>query len=346
MRAIQYDAPRAPARLVDVRPPTCPPHGAVVEVHATGVCRSDWHAWVGHDASIRFPHVPGHEFAGVVASVGDEVDPRWIGRRVTAPFCCGCGRCDTCQDGLQNLCRHEYQPGFDGWGSFAEQVVVPWADVNLVPLPDAITTDEAAALGCRFMTAFAGLVDRAAVRPGETVVVYGCGGVGLSAVMIAAAAGAEVVAVDVDEEKLVLARRFGARHALDARSCDPVAEVRDRSGGGADVSVDALGSPETSGQGIRSLRPRGRHVQLGLLLGDAATPPVPMFEVVKRELTVLGGHGMAARRYPEMLRFVAERALPLGALIGARRPLAGAHEALHEMERFAPRGVTLLDPRL
>lgn len=346
MRAIQYDAPRAPARLVHVDRPSCPPHGAVVEVHATGVCRSDWHAWVGHDTTIRHPHVPGHEFAGVVVQVGEEVDDTWVGRRVTAPFCCGCGRCDRCQDGLQNLCRHEYQPGFDGWGSFAEQVVVPWATVNLVALPDAIATEQAAALGCRFMTAYAGLVDRAAVRPGESVVVYGCGGVGLSAVMIAAAAGAQVIAVDVDDEKLDWARRFGASQVVDARTCDPVTEVVGGSDGGTHVSVDALGSPETCGNAIRSLRPRGRHVQLGLLLGDAARPPVPMFEVVKRELTVLGGHGMAARRYPEMLRFVAERSLPLGDLIGERRALADADDALRAMERFAPRGVTLLDPRI
>jgi alcohol dehydrogenase len=344
MNAIVTDAPRGHLALREVAEPALPPHGARIEVRATGVCRSDWHAWMGHDPTVAFPHVPGHEFAGVVREVGEGVRGVRVGDRVTAPFCCGCGDCGPCRDGHQNLCEHEYQPGFDGWGSWAESVVVPWADVNVVPLPDEIGFDEAASLGCRFMTAFAGLVDRAALRPGESVAVIGCGGLGLAAVMIAAASGARVVAVDVAEEKLALARTFGAEVVVDAREAEPVAAIVEATDGGAHVSVDALGSPATAAQGVRSLRRRGRHVQLGLLLAGDAAPPVPMLELIKRELTITGGHGMPARRYPEMLRFVRERRLDVGALIGARRPLSEAHEAMEAMSRFAPRGVTLLTP--
>ena len=164
MKAIRVDAPGGRLALRDVPDPVPAPHGAVVEVRATGVCRSDWHAWMGHDPTVAFPHVPGHEFAGVVRSVGSEVGTVRPGQRVTAPFCCGCGRCATCRAGVQNLCEHEYQPGFDGWGSWAEIVAVPWADVNVVPLPDELGFEEAASLGCRFMTAYAGLVDRAELR--------------------------------------------------------------------------------------------------------------------------------------------------------------------------------------
>jgi alcohol dehydrogenase len=194
------------------------------------------------------------------------------------------------------------------------------------------------------MTAFHGLGDRAALRPGETVAVFGCGGVGLAAVAIAAAAGARVVAVDLVPEKLALARELGAGVVLDASREDPVAAIADATGGGADVTVDALGSRATSAQGIGSLRPRGRHVQLGLLLGDEADPPLPLQRVVRHELTVVGGHGMPARAYPRLFRFLERGPVPLERLIGERRPLAEAGAALAAMERFAPVGVTLLHP--
>lgn len=344
MRAILVAGPNAPLVPTQVPDPEPPPHGALVEVRATGVCRSDWHAWVGHDPTVRWPHVPGHEFAGVVRAVGGEVTRFRGGERVTAPFCCGCGRCDACREGAQNLCDVEYQPGFDGWGSFAELVVVPWADVNLAALPEALSFDAAASLGCRFMTAYHGLVHRAGLRAGERVVVIGCGGVGLAAVTIAAAAGAQVVAVDVVADKLALAASLGAHVTVDACDGDPVVAVRDALGGGADVSVDALGSRATAAQAVALLRRRGRHVQLGLLLGADADPSFPLQTVVKRELTVVGGHGMPAWRYPELFRFVTARALPLDRLIGARRPLEEAGVAMSAMGAFAPVGVTLLRP--
>jgi alcohol dehydrogenase len=343
MRAILVDEPNAVPRLTTVPEPALPPHGALVAVRATGVCRSDWHAWVGHDPTVTFPHVPGHEFAGVVEAVGDEVERFRGGERVTAPFCCGCGRCATCRSGHQNLCEREFQPGFDGWGSFAEHVVVPWADVNLVELPAELGFDEAASLGCRFTTAYAGLVHGARVHAGETVAVFGCGGVGLSCVAIAAALGARVVAVDVKAAALEAARGLGAHDIVDASHTDPVDAVLDRTGG-VHVAVDALGSPDTCAQGVRSLRRRGRHLQLGLLLADAASPRVPVEDVIRRELRIVGSHGMQAWRYGELFAFVAARDLPLGRLIGDRRPLADAGEALAAMGTFAPTGVTVLHP--
>jgi alcohol dehydrogenase len=344
MRAILVDAPRGAPTLTTLPDPEPPDHGAVIEVHATGVCRSDWHAWVGHDPTIRWPHVPGHEFAGVVRAVGRAVRGFVGGERVTAPFCCGCGTCATCREGHSHLCEREFQPGFDGWGSFAESVVVPWADVNLARLPDDLGCDEAASLGCRFMTAFHGLIERARLQAGETVVVFGCGGVGLACIAIAAGAGARVIAVDVVPAKLALARTLGANATVDGRAGDAVEAVRELTSGGADVAVDALGSRVTAAQGIRSLRRRGRHLQLGLVLGDEADPPLPLQEVIRRELSVLGGHGMPAASYPRLFRFVLERRVPVERLIGERRPLEEAAEALAAMERFAPVGVTLLRP--
>jgi len=343
MRAAQYQAYRGPLIIAEVPDPEPGPDGAVVEVRATGVCRSDWHAYMGHDPSVTPPHVPGHEFAGVVAALGPEVRGHAVGEPVTAPFCCGCGSCEECRSGHQNLCHHEYQPGFDGPGSFARYVFVPHADVNLVRLPDALGFAEAASLGCRFMTSFAALVDKAALAPGETLAVFGCGGVGLSAVMIGAAIGARVIAVDVDAGKLGRARELGASDAIDAASVDPVAALRELTSGGAHVALDAVGSPGTAAQGVRSLRRRGRHVQAGLLLADEAAPAMPMLEVIKRELAVYGVHGMAASRYPALLAFVDGSHLDVSRLIGRRVGLEDAGTELAAMGAFAQQGVSVIE---
>ncbi len=343
MRAAQFDAYRGPLEIVDHADPEPGADGAVVRVRASGVCRSDWHAWMGHDPTVAPPHVPGHEFAGEVVAVGPEVRSVRAGDRVTAPFCCGCGRCEACRTGHQNLCHHEYQPGFDGPGSFAEYVFVPHADVNIVALPETLGFDAAASLGCRFMTSFAALVDAARLAAGETLVVFGCGGVGLSSVMIGAALGAHVIAVDLDADRLARARELGARVLLNARDGDAVEAVRDGTDGGAHVSIDAVGSPTTAAQAVRSLRRRGRHVQVGLLLAEDAAPPMPMLDVIKRELVVTGVHGMAAGRYRDLLAFVTQGTLPVERLIGKRIALAEAGAELAAMGDFAQQGLSIID---
>src|SRR3954447_16240680 len=230
------------AALEQVPEPDPGPDGAVIEVRATGLCRSDWHGWMGHDPDIRLPHVPGHEFAGVVTAVGPEVRSIAPGDRVTAPFCCGCGRCEPCRQGHTQICERDYQPGFTGWGSFAGQVFVPVADLNCVPLPAGVAFEDAAALGCRFMTAFAAVTARGGVRAGDWLAVHGCGGVGLSAVMLGRALGARAGAVDVAPGPLERARELGAAASLDARDGDIAARIRELTGGGAHVSIDAIGS--------------------------------------------------------------------------------------------------------
>ncbi|MFE2618539.1 alcohol dehydrogenase catalytic domain-containing protein, partial [Micromonospora chalcea] len=216
MRAVVFERFGVRPEVREVDDPAPAPDGVVVRVGATGLCRSDWHGWQGHDPDIRLPHVPGHEFAGVVVAVGADVRGWRPGDRVTAPFVCACGRCPSCLAGDQQVCERQTQPGFTGWGSFAELVAVRHADVNLVRLPDELDETAAAALGCRFATAFRAVIAQGRVAAGEWVAVHGCGGVGLSAVMIAAASGARVVAVDVSPGALELARRSGAAICLDA----------------------------------------------------------------------------------------------------------------------------------
>ena len=171
---------------------------------------------MGHDPDIRLPHVPGHELAGTVAAVGSRVT-RWKeGDRVTVPFVAGCGHCFECASGNHQVCENQFQPGFSAWGSFAEYVALDFADINLVALPQEMEFATAASLGCRFVTSFRAVVDQGRVTPGEWVAVHGCGGVGLSAIMIASAMGANVVAIDLTDEKLDFARKIGAVATINA----------------------------------------------------------------------------------------------------------------------------------
>ncbi len=342
MKAVRYDAYGQLPVLTDVPEPVCPPAGVVVAVGATGVCRSDWHAWQGHDP-VALPHVPGHELAGTVVEVGPDVRSWSVGARVTTPFVAGCGVCETCRAGDEQVCPHQTQPGFTYAGSFAERVVVHAADVNLVALPDEVGFVAAASLGCRFATAYRAVTGHGRLAEGQWLAVHGCGGVGLSAVMVAAALGAHVVAVDPSPSSRRLATELGAEVVLDG-SGDVAAEVRDVTGGGAHVSVDAVGSAATAVASVRGLRRRGRHVQVGLLFGADATPPLPMDRVVTQELEIYGSHGMAAHDYPGLLDLVRRGHVDPRRLVGRVVGLDQAGEALATLGRpgSAP-GLTVVD---
>jgi D-arabinose 1-dehydrogenase-like Zn-dependent alcohol dehydrogenase len=347
MRAVVFEEYGGPAAVRDVPDPVPADHGVVVEVEATGLCRSDWHGWAGHDKSIALPHVPGHELAGRVVAVGADVEHWHSGDRVTVPFVCACGSCPQCATGNQQICDRQTQPGFSGWGSFAELVALDHADVNLVALPDSLDAVAAASLGCRFATAYRAVLDRGRARPGEWVAVHGCGGVGLSAVQVAVAAGSRVVALDVSRAAVELAGQFGAEVLIDVGEVDDVARaVRRATGGGAHVSLDALGSVTTMGASLRSLRKRGRHVQVGLLPPSLGEPPVPMSRVIFHELEILGSHGMAAHRYPEMLALVESGRLRPDLLVTRRVGLDDAGPALMAMDSATRgAGVTVVLPQ-
>lgn len=343
MKAARFDEFGRRPEIVDVPDPLPPPDGVVVAVAATGVCRSDWHGWIGHDPDISLPHVPGHEFAGRVVALGADVRGARIDDRVTAPFVTACGRCAQCAAGHQQVCDQQEQPGFTAWGSFAEFVVVRRADTNLVALPDDLDVVAAATLGCRFATSFRAVVDVARTAPGEWVAVHGCGGVGLSAVMIATAIGAHVVAVDIDPSALAAATVLGAVATLDASQVgDLPAAVRAVTGGGAHVSLDAVGHPVACANSIRGLRTRGRHVQVGLLVAAHADTAVPMDLVVARELAILGSHGMQAHRYDAMLTMIERRSLDPSRLVGTTVCLEDGVDALVRMDEPGGAGVTVI----
>ena len=347
MRGVLIEAFGEPPRLADLPDPQCPDDGVVVRVAATGVCRSDWHAWQGHDPDVGLPHVPGHELAGTVVAAGRAVR-RWrVGDLVTVPFVCACGRCSACRSGEHQVCEQQTQPGFTHWGSFAELVALRHADVNLVAVPDGMTPAVAASLGCRFATAYRALGVHARVTPGDAVAVHGCGGVGLSAVMIAAAAGARVVAVDPSPAARAAACELGAVVTLDPTGLSPeevAAAVVEAADGPVAASLDALGHPDTAVASVLGLRRRGRHVQVGLLLADHARTALPMDRIVAWELEVYGSHGMAAHEYPAMLARVASGELDPARLLGRVVGLDEAPAALAEVGTARHPRMTVVAP--
>jgi alcohol dehydrogenase len=344
LKAAIYREFAKPLTIEELPDPAPPQRGVVIGVRATGLCRSDWHGWMGHDPGIRLPHVPGHELAGVIEAVGPGVVKWKKGDRVTLPFVCGCGECDHCVSGNHQVCDSQFQPGFTHWGSFAEYVAIDYADVNLVRLPDELDFVTAASLGCRFATSFRAIVELGQVSAGQWVAVHGCGGVGLSAIMIASAVGASVVAIDIDEEKLAFAESIGAVAVVNASLVGSVAEHVVRiTEGGAHVSMDALGSPVTCVNSIAGLRKRGKHLQVGLMLARDRSPGVPMDRVIADELKILGVHGMPAHRYPELLAMIGARKLAPEKLIGRTISLEESLSELPNMNRFRGCGVTVID---
>ncbi|MBA8899707.1 zinc-dependent alcohol dehydrogenase family protein [Phyllobacterium sp. P30BS-XVII] len=343
MKAVVFEQFGQAPSIQNVADPAPAPTGVVIKVEATGLCRSDWHGWMGHDPDIQLPHVPGHELAGTVQAIGKHVTQWKIGDRVTVPFVGGCGHCFECNSGNHQVCEQQFQPGFTAWGSFAEYVAVDFADTNLVGLPETLDFATAASLGCRFVTSFRAVVDQAKVKPGEWVAVHGCGGVGLSAIMIATAMGANVIAVDLTEEKLAFARELGAVATVNgSEQKDIVGAVKEITKGGAHVSIDALGHPSTCFNSIANLRRRGRHVQVGLMLGDHARAPIPMDKVIAYELEILGSHGMQAFRYKALMDMLEHGKLAPQKLIGKRIALDEAPAALMAMDRFEGTGISVV----
>jgi D-arabinose 1-dehydrogenase-like Zn-dependent alcohol dehydrogenase len=322
--------------------PECPPDGAVIRVEASGICRSDWHLWQGDwgwiGFKMRMPTVLGHEFAGVVEEVGKDVKTLKTGMRVVVPLAQGCGVCGDCRTGHSNLCMGA------GMGGYARYGLLNHADFNFAPLPDKIDFVEASSMGCRYVTAYHGILDQGQVRADESVVVYGCGGVGLSAVQIATALGARVIAVDLDDRKLELAKKVGAADVINGRNNDPVKAVMDLTRGGADVSVDALGIAATCRNAVASLRKRGRHIQIGLTTqGEKGEVALPVDQIVFKEIQFIGSLAIQSFRYPAILSMVERGRLEPRKLISETIPLEKAFGGLDQMSKFENAGISVIN---
>ena len=343
MKAAVYEGFRQPLTIQNVADPTPLPAGVVLAVKACGICRSDWHGWMGNDRDIKLPHVPGHELSGEVAAVGANVKMWNVGDRVTLPFVCGCGTCEQCVSGNQQICDRQFQPGFTAWGGFAQYIAIEYADTNLVRLPDEIDFVTASSLGCRFATSYRAVVDQGKVAAGQWVAIHGCGGVGLSAIMIAASFGARVIAVDIAEDKLAFAKSIGAEVVINSKYGDTIDAILDITAGGAHISVDALGHHEILINSVSSLRKRGKHIQVGIMESGQHQARVPIDKIIGRELEIIGSHGMQAHRYPEMLEMIRIGKLEPQKLIGKTVSLEDSIHELVDMNIFSSIGVTVID---
>ncbi|MGC3998021.1 MAG: zinc-binding dehydrogenase [Anaeromyxobacter sp.] len=341
MRAAQMSSFRGPIEVVDQAVLPLPPDGAIIRVEASGICRSDWHFW-NHDLTwfgfeLKLPTNTGHEVGGIVEEVGPAVRAIKVGDRVTIPFHSADGTCPSCRGGYQNLCDNPV-PRDQRIGGWAQYATVRAADLNCIKLPEGVSALSAAALGCRFMTAYRAVTGRGQARPGEWLAVQGCGGVGLSAVQIAAASEALVVAVDVDDRKLAKAREEGAVATINAGALTPAQvgdAVKELTGGGAHVSIDALGRAFTFEQSFRSLRKRGRHVQVGITSQEErGQVSLPLDMLTMLELEVVGSLGNPHPQYAELLSLVARRKLDPARLVTRQVALGDITDTLRRMTTF------------
>ena len=327
--------------------PKCGPEDAIIKVAANGVCRSDWHVCVGDwdwlGLQPELPQVIGHEFVGEVAEVGAQVTRYKVGDRVVCPFNLGCGACEYCQGGHQNTCAEAVLAGFGTSGGYGEYAHIVKADLNLVALPESVPFVEAAGMGCRFMTSFHGIVDQVKVTAGEWVAIHGCGGIGLAATQIANALGTNVIAVDINDKSLEIARKMGAVHTINAGSGDPAQAIQDYTNGGVDVSVDALGIATTCLNSILSLKKRGRHLQIGLTTqNEKGFVSLPVDMIVAMELQIIGTIGMQPRRYSSMLNMVQSGKLRPGEMVTNVIPVDEVPGVIDSMGSYGTVGTTVV----
>ena len=339
MRAAVVRAFNENLSIETVDDPACPDDGVVLKVLACGVCRSDYHGWVGGHPKVVNGSIMGHEYCGTVVAAGPRAKYA-LGDRLIAPFILSCGTCPLCRQGTSNACEDAIIPGFGAPGAYAEFVAVPH-DHNLVYLPDTMSPALAAGLGCRVTTAWHALTDRAQVRAGEWVAVHGTGGIGMAALLLAKMLGARVVVVDIVEEKLQNALRLGADAAVNAEKENTSEAIRDLTGGGAQVSIEALGIEATTNASVDCLATLGRHVHVGLPAGDGMMQ-INMRAIYSKQLAFYGTRGMPAWKYPGLLELIERGAVDLSPMVDREIGLSGASAELAAMKGPTPPGTAVI----
>ncbi len=319
--------------------PECPNNGVVLDVAACGVCRSDYHGWVGGHPKVTNGSILGHEYCGTVVEAGPQAKYS-IGDKLIAPFILGCGDCLACQTGVSNTCESAIVPGFGAPGAYAELVAVPF-DHNLVHLPETMSPALAAGLGCRVTTAWHALTDRANVRAGEWVAIHGTGGIGLSALLLAKMLGARVVVVDIVEAKLNHAKQLGADAAVNALNGDVAAKIREITSGGAQVSIEALGIEITTNASVECLATLGRHVHVGMPAGDGMMN-INMRAIYSKQVAFYGTRGMPSWKYPSLLGMIERGDVDLTPMVDREVTLSGASAELRAMNGETPPGTAVI----
>ena len=363
MEAAVYRAFGGPIRIETIPIPVCPDDGVLLRVKAVGVCRSDWHGWKGHDDDIiqhGLPFVPGHEVCGIITEIGKHITQNnakkfRIGDRVAVPFILSCGTCRYCQDYHQStVCTAQKQPGFTQYGGFAEYLAVPRAERNLAMLPSNVSFPQAAALGCRFTTAYRAVLQQGRLSRDDTsIAIFGCGGLGLSCIMWAVTVKCPVIiAVDVSDPALHKAQQLGATHIINTRNMDTttlrrcVEEIVQNDG--VDVSVEASGFIAACENAIHCTRRGGRMVQVGLLSSSSSGGPhqqhpiIPMNMIAGKEIEVIGSHGFSATDLPILLDMVSRNVIDPALLIEREVTLKEGAKAIEDMDHSSPLGIIMV----
>jgi 2-desacetyl-2-hydroxyethyl bacteriochlorophyllide A dehydrogenase len=341
VRAIRLVAPGRPVELHDVPVPAVGPRDVLVRVRAAGICHSDAHYRGGRSPAYPLPLTLGHEVAGEVARVGDAVTLVRPGDRVALHYLIACADCWHCSRGQEQFCRTGSMIGHFRDGGWAEYVAVP--ERNAVRLPDAIPFEHGAVLMCSSSTALHAL-RKGRLAGGETVAVFGVGGLGMSAVQLARALGAlDVYAVDLDADKLRLAESYGAV-AIDARE-DAVAAIRERTGGrGVDVALELIGLPVTMRQAVQALAVQGRAVVAGL--ADEPLSLDTYRDLLGKEAELIGANDHLLQEMPLLLELARRGALDLGRVVARTVPLEAdaVNGVLDALDRFGAPVRTVIVP--
>jgi propanol-preferring alcohol dehydrogenase len=352
MRAVQVQHLRKPMEVRDIAIPDIGDDDVLVRVTACGICRTDWHVWNGDwtwaGLNLPIPITLGHEIGGIVERVGSSISHLKPGMRVCVPFNLADGTCEYCRKGMQNLCENAAW-GFTtpGSGGFAQYARVPNANLNCVALPENVTEKDGAALGCRYMTSYRAVRSRARVQAGETVVVVGAGGVGTSAIQIAAAMGALVVAIDTKDSALQSVRKLGASHVINSADLS-TQDVRDRvkelvGSKGADVAIDAMGGTNSTLNALHSLAKGGRLCVAGLTTqDDHGEISIPVDQLVFNEWSLVGTLGNPHSDYPELLRLVDSGKLQPGKLITEEVALNDVQSVFDRIPSFETEGFVVV----
>ncbi len=330
MKAAVFHAARQPLAVQEVPDPAPGPGELLVRVAACGVCHTDLH-YLDHGTPTfkKPPLILGHEISGTVAGLGAGVSGWRKGDRVLLPAVYGCGQCAACRTGRENICETMVMFGNNVDGGYAEFVVAPSRDVHR--LPDRIPLVEGAIIADALTTPYHAVVHRGRVQAGDHVAVFGCGGIGLNLVQVAAAFGARVTAVDLSEEKLEWARRLGAAATVHPPQVERVDKaVRELTGGGANVAFEAIGLPQTQEQAFACLRTGGRLV----LVGFAGEPMrLDGGRAMYREMEIVGSLGCRSIDYPRVISLVEQGRLRLTELVTARFPLAEINQAFETLRQ-------------
>jgi 6-hydroxycyclohex-1-ene-1-carbonyl-CoA dehydrogenase len=330
MRAAVYPGNGKPLAIVDVSAPVPKPGEIVMRVAACGLCHTDLH-YLDHGVPTfkTPPLILGHEAAGTVFTLGEDVAGVKVGDRVLAPSVWACGRCRYCRAGRENLCSDLVMPGNHTDGAFAEYLAVPAKE--LVPLPASIPLEQACVIADAVSTPYHAVTRRGRVTAGDTVAVVGCGGVGLNVVQCAAVAGATVIAVDLNDARLELAKRLGARFVINPKTNERVDKaVRGLTDGGVDVAFEVVGSPRTIDLGFGLIRKGGRLVVIGFCHEPV---PVNAGKLMFYELEMAGSLGCGAGEYPEIVSLVATGRIQLDPIVSGTLPLERINEGFDRLRR-------------